>query len=99
MESISAAELKRQIAASRPPIVIDVRRNPVYLGSREMIRGSLRRDPDQVESWKNTLPGASSVIVYCVHGHEVSQRSAAALAQAGIRAAFLEGGLEEGWKA
>jgi hypothetical protein len=37
--------------------------------------------------------------VYCVHGREVSQNTAAALTQAGIRASYLEGGLEEGWKA
>jgi hypothetical protein len=34
-----------------------------------------------------------------VHGHEVSQNAAKALRETGISARFLEGGLEEGWKA
>ena len=99
MSSISAVELKRQIASSQAPIVIDVRRGPAFLAAREMLGGALRRDPEQVGAWAKSLPAAGSVVVYCVHGHEVSQRAAAALAQAGIKASFLEGGLEEGWKA
>ena len=98
MNSISAVELKRRIAGSPAPIVIDVRRGPAFLASREMLGGALRRDPEQVGVWAKSLPAASSVVVYCVHGHEVSQRAAAALVDAGIKASFLEGGLEEGWK-
>jgi rhodanese-related sulfurtransferase len=99
MTSISAAELKRRIAAGDPPIVIDVRRGPAFMAAREMIGGALRRDPEQVGAWARSLPAASSVVVYCVHGHEVSQKAAAALAASGVRANYLEGGLEEGWKA
>jgi rhodanese-related sulfurtransferase len=99
MNSISAAELKRQIAGSQPPIVIDVRRGPAFLASREMLGGALRRDPERVAAWAKSLPAASSVVLYCVHGHEVSQHAAAALSRAGVRACYLEGGLEEGWKA
>ncbi|HET7672299.1 MAG TPA: chromate resistance protein ChrB domain-containing protein [Burkholderiales bacterium] len=99
MNSISAVDLKRQIASSQAPIVIDVRRAPAFLASREMLGGALRRDPEQVGAWARALPRASNVVVYCVHGHEVSQSTAAALALAGIKASFLEGGLEEGWKA
>ena len=36
-------------------------------------------------------------MAYCVHGHEVSQGVAASLRQAGIQAAFLEGGIVA-WK-
>ena len=99
MNSISAVELKRQVAGGQPPIVIDVRRQPAFLESRTMIGGALRRDPEQVGAWAKSLPAASSVVVYCVHGHQVSQNAAAALAKAGLNARYLEGGLEEGWKA
>ena len=61
-----------------------------------MIRGALRRDPEQVEAWARSLPAASSVVVYCVHGHEVSQQAAAVLAATGVDARYLDGGLE-GW--
>jgi rhodanese-related sulfurtransferase len=44
------------------------------------------------------LRAASAVVVYCVHGHEVSQGVAAVLQQRGIAARYLEGGIEEGWR-
>jgi hypothetical protein len=64
-----------------------------------MVSGALRRDPEKVGNWAKTLPAASSVVVYCVHGHEVSQKAAAALRELGLNASYLEGGIEEGWKA
>jgi len=99
MRPISATDLRTRLAAAEPPIVIDVRRRTAFSQSAEVIGGALRRDPEQVGAWAKSLPAASSVVVYCVHGREVSQNAAAALAQAGIRASYLEGGLEEGWKA
>jgi len=97
--SISAAQLSADIKGRTPPMVIDVRRRPAFTASREMIDGALRRDPEQVGAWASSLPLAGSVVVYCVHGHEVSQKAAAALAESGLDARYLEGGLEEGWKA
>ena len=99
MKPISAAELRGRLAEKKPPLVIDVRRRPAFLAATEMIGGALRRDPEQVERWAGQLAGVQDVVVYCVHGHEVSQKAAAALATAGIDALFLEGGIEEGWKA
>jgi rhodanese-related sulfurtransferase len=96
---IAASALREEIASAKPPILIDVRRGLAFAASREMASGALRRDPEHVGAWAKSLPAASSVVVYCVHGHEVSQNTAAALAQAGLAARYLEGGLEEGWKA
>jgi rhodanese-related sulfurtransferase len=96
---ITVSELRTELSRPKPPIVIDVRRRPAFAVSTEMASGALRRDPEQVGAWASSLPSASSVVVYCVHGHEVSQKTAAALAQAGVQARYLEGGLEEGWKA
>jgi rhodanese-related sulfurtransferase len=97
--AVTAAELRAGLVGAQPPLVIDARRRAAFLASPEMICGALRRDPEAVGAWAKALPAASGVVVYCVHGHEVSQDTAAALAQAGIRASYLEGGLEEGWKA
>ena len=97
--AITAANLRAGFSGAEPPIVIDARRNATFMSSSEMISGALRRDPERVGAWAKSLPAAGSVVVYCVHGHEVSQNTAVALAQAGIRASYLEGGLEEGWKA
>jgi rhodanese-related sulfurtransferase len=87
--SISAAILKQSIRSSEPPLVIDVRRRERFLEAKDLIRGALRRDPERVAEWAKTLPRSASVVVYCVHGHEVSQNVAKAL---GGR--YLEGGIE-----
>jgi rhodanese-related sulfurtransferase len=90
--SISAANLSKSLRGNEPPLVIDVRRSPRFLESAYWLKGALRRDPERVEEWKKTLPRAAQVVVYCVHGHEVSQNVATALG-----AAYLEGGIE-GWR-
>jgi len=90
--SITAAELRQSLAQSSPPLLIDVRRNERFRESPYVIQGALHRDPAAVDSWKSTLPAAASVVVYCVHGHAVSQGVAKALG-----ARYLEGGIEH-WK-
>jgi len=92
--AMSTAELRAQIKGKTPPIVIDVRRRPAFLEGDSMISGALRRQPEAVREWGRSLPRASAVVVYCVHGHEVSQGAAAALQDAGIAARYLEGGLQ-----
>jgi rhodanese-related sulfurtransferase len=97
--SITVNELKSALAGRQPPLLIDVRRSPAFRAAPDMAAGALRRDPGAVAAWAKELPRASSVVVYCVHGHEVSQGVAKALRESGISARYLEGGLEEGWKA
>jgi len=97
--SITAMQLKSRLSGGEAPLLIDVRREAAFRSAADMAAGALRRDPAAVASWAKELPRASSVVVYCVHGHEVSQNAAKALREAGFTASFLEGGLEEGWKA
>jgi rhodanese-related sulfurtransferase len=98
-KSIAFSELQASLATREPPLVIDVRRRLAFREASEMIAGALRREPEAVSSWAKSLPQASSAVVYCVHGHEVSQGVAQALGNSGIKARYLEGGIEEGWKA
>lgn len=80
--------------------LIDVRRAPAYAQSDATIAGAEWRDPAQVEAWAAEVARTSRglpVIVYCVHGHEVSQGTAARLRAAGVDARFLVGGIE-GWR-
>lgn len=93
----SPAELSEQLQSDAPALVIDVRKNEAFLASTYVLPGALRRDPQRVEHWALTLPTARTVLVACVHGHEVSQNTAAALRQHGIHAQFLEGGIEN-WR-
>lgn len=80
------------------PLLIDVRRTPVFRQSTDLMAGALRRDPDDVQQWGPRLPPAATVVVYCVHGHAVSQTVAQHLRDAGLAAQFLEGGLDA-WRA
>ena len=96
--SIRYAELQSLIGSGSSPLIIDVRRKPAFSAAPDMIAGASWRDPEQVAAWAPQLPGAARVVVYCVHGHEVSQNVAKALNQAGIATQYLEGGIEEGWK-
>ena len=95
--AIAAASLRQSLAADNAPLVIDVRKGPAFLGAPDLIRGALRRDPLRLADWAKALPPASSVVVYCAHGHEVSQGAASALNAAGIRTRFLEDGIEH-WR-
>jgi rhodanese-related sulfurtransferase len=98
MNAISFSELRSALGERKPPIVLDVRRRPAYRDATDALAGALRRDPDTVGNWMKTLPRASSVVVYCARGHEVSQGVAKALGEHGIGARYLEGGIEA-WKA
>jgi len=80
------------------PLVIDARREPVFQSAPDLIAGALRRDPATVAAWAEQLPAAGRIVVYCVHGHEVSQNAAKALRERGLPAQFLEGGIEA-WRA
>ena len=97
--SISSRDLQAAIRSGRAPLIIDVRRRPVFKAAKDLIAGALWRDPALAASWAEGLPSASEVVAYCAHGHEVSQDVAKALNELGIAARYLEGGLEEGWKA
>ena len=98
MNAISFAELRSALGERQAPIVLDVRRQPAYREATDTICGALRRDPETVGAWMKALPRASGFVVYCVRGHEVSQSVAKALDGSGIRARYLEGGIEA-WKA
>ena len=90
----SPPELAAQLLSVDAPLVIDVRKNEAFAASVFMLPGALRRDPLQLDTWASTLPAASSVLVYCIRGQEVSQSTITELRQRGIRANFLQGGIE-----
>jgi rhodanese-related sulfurtransferase len=96
--AISVSELRSKLTQAHAPIVIDVRRRSAFREAQAMVSGALRREPEEVSRWVKSLPRASSVVVYCVRGGEVSQGAAAALSDAGIAARYLEGGFEA-WQA
>ncbi len=77
--------------------IVDVRREPARLESGLTIKDALRRLPESAETWWSDFKH-KPVIVFCVHGHEVSQNACALLAERGIDARYLKGGFEA-WRA
>ena len=98
MSGMSVAQLSQALEGHAPPLVIDVRRREAFAKDSKTLGGALRRDPDRVSAWARELPSAESVVVACVHGHQVSQDVAEALNAEGRSAYFLEGGFAA-WQA
>ena len=63
-----------------------------------MIPGATWRDPALVAEWSRQLPTDREVIVYCVYGHEVGRATAMRLRAAGVKARYLQGGIDA-WQA
>ena len=96
--SITCAALAAAVKSDQPPLVIDVRNKSAFFEAPDLIRGALRRDPLRAADWATSLPASSCLVVYCAHGQEVSGGTAEALRAAGLRARYLEGGIER-WRA
>ena len=92
---ISGAELSKRLALRLPTQVLDVRRRQAYDSSPRTIVGAHWRNPEQVDTWMNEIDKGCPVVVYCVHGHQVSQGCANSLAQSGFEVSYLEGGIEQ----
>lgn len=95
---ITPQQLMQACHGTTAPLLIDVRREAVFRSAPDRIAGAVRRDPATLADWAGSLPGAKQIVVYCVHGHEVSQNAAKTLCERGLPAQFLEGGIEA-WRA
>jgi Fe-Mn family superoxide dismutase len=96
--SIDVSALREAMAGAATLSLIDVRRAPVFALADALLAGAVWRDPAEVDDWARTLDGARAVVVYCVHGHQVSQLCAERLTELGFDARYLDGGYEA-WKA
>ncbi len=92
--TFTVAQLQAALASATPPLVLDVRRVATFERATELIVNAVWRDPELVTSWSEGLDQARPVVVYCVHGHQVSQDCARKLRDLGLEAAYLEGGIE-----
>ena len=92
-DPITADQLNQLIGTAECPIIVDVRREKAFDASDRMITTAEWRDHERAAEWAADLPDGA-VVVYCIHGHEVSQAAAGALRSAGVDAVFLEGGIE-----
>ncbi len=88
-ELISVDELSR----SNHLTIIDVRKAPARGRSGLAMPGAIWRAPFSADNWWQEFAG-KSVVVFCVHGHEVGMAVAGFLNDQGIKARYLEGGFE-----
>lgn len=95
-QKISTPELKRLLDTGASVKVLDVRLVEDRAPVDHPIPGTEWRNPDDVENWMKEIGAGDRVIVYCVHGRHVSQGVCAKLREKGVRASYLEGGIE-GW--
>mgnify|MGYP003660048551 CR=1 FL=1 len=92
--AVSAEELNRLIGTEACPVIVDVRRRAVFDKADTMIATAHWRDHATAADWAEDLPEDCSVVVYCVHGHAISQSAAATLRALGIDAYYLDGGID-----
>lgn len=85
---ISRCSLTDRLGRPDAPWILDVRRDARFAAGEYRVATALRTLPGEA--------GGRDVVVYCVHGHEVSREAARRLRQAGQRAWVLEGGIEGG---
>jgi len=79
-------------------LILDVRRAADRDASTEQLAGANWKDPGTLAVWAENLPKDQDIVLYCVRGGSVSNSVVAALQARGLKARFIEGGIE-GWKA
>ena len=92
--TIKPETLKSELAGK---FILDVRRADDRAASSEQLAGALWKDPAQLGEWADSLPKDQDIVLYCVRGGGVSNSVVDALQAKGLRARFIEGGIE-GWK-
>jgi rhodanese-related sulfurtransferase len=92
---LSRSELAALIGRADAPCVLDVRRSERFAQSRHGVPTARHVPLDHLPAFiQQHHPQAA--IVYCVHGHELSQSAAQQLRAAGWDARYLAGGIEGG---
>jgi thiosulfate sulfurtransferase len=72
--------------------LIDVRRSQALQNSGLQISGAKWLNPALWLDWKDEVSKDKPVILYCAHGHEISQGLTAALRVMGLDASYVVGG-------
>jgi len=95
MQSMSVQALADQLAQGSPVRLLDVRRAKARADSGVQIPDAQWYDPALWLDWKDDIAHDRPVVVYCAHGHEISQGLTATLIAMGANARHLEGGISE----
>jgi rhodanese-related sulfurtransferase len=93
---IEAKFLAHQLGSAEWPRILDVRRREVAEASGRVLPTAIWCDPERIADWAGYVEGGQRCVVYCVHGHQLSQAAAAVLRSRGVTAHVLAGGFA-GW--
>lgn len=92
--TIAPETLASLVGTADAPILIDARRRDVFEATDRLIAGAVWRHHLNAREWSVDLPIGETVVVYCVHGHNVSQGATAELRALGLDARQLAGGID-----
>lgn len=93
LPSLAAAEAVRRASAAEA-LLVDLRKPAAVAASGHLVRGAERRDPFAFSHDDPLMAEPRPLIVFCVHGHEVSQFACALLLLHGRDARYVRGGFE-----
>ena len=89
LPSISAED-----ALTAEAVLVDLRKPQAVAASGALISGALRRDPFAFGHQDPLTEEPRPILVFCVHGHEVSQFACALLMLHGRDVRYVTGGFE-----
>ena len=92
--SISPQELMDRIGTPHAPMLFDVRRREVFDAADRLIGGANWRHHQETNAWIEEIPPSAEIVVYCVHGHQMSQSPVSRLRAKGVNARKLVGGID-----
>ena len=95
--TISPDDLKQLLYLRKNVLILDVRRKNDYQTDGQKIPGAAWLDPDKLTQWSTALPLDREIVIYCVRGGSVSNSVVDQLQAKGVKARFIEGGIEA-WK-
>lgn len=93
-KTITTAELTGILRAGNPVTLLDVRRKDDFDKAPQTIANAQWKNPAEIDQWLPTISAGQEVVIYCVRGGSVSQSVQQRLAENGIKARYVEGGLE-----
>ena len=74
--------------------LLDVRRKDDFDKAPQTFASAQWKNPAEIDQWLPTVPADTEVVIYCVRGGSVSQSVQQRLAENGIKARYVVGGLE-----
>ncbi len=96
--TITPDALKTLLAGEAPPVLLDVRRADDLAKDPAAMPGATWHDPAAIAAWAPGLDPDQEIVLYCVRGGSVSNSVLDSLLAQGLKARYIDGGLE-GWKA